>query len=162
MQETQEQTYQDEMIEAFVDKPSKTLWYQNSFKKFSMHGVDSLQWNWSWWAFGTGFLYLLYRKQYIPSLVLFFLSMLIGFIPFVGTLIGMILAGGYSSYFVYKGYKKKLLEVETIVEDKEKRVEVMRQVGGYHQWVIWVYAVLFVIVFFTIITALMTIPTAHY
>ncbi|MEA1982624.1 MAG: DUF2628 domain-containing protein [Campylobacterota bacterium] len=162
MQETQEKSYEDEMIEAFIDKPSKTLWYKLSFEKFNFNGVDTLKWNWSWWAFGTGFLYLLYRKQYLPSLGLFFLSMMLGFIPFIGTLLSMILAGGYSSYFVYQGYKKKRLEVENIIEDKEKRVQAMREVGGYHQWVVWVYVGLVTLVFVTVLTAALTIPPMHY
>jgi len=31
MQETYNTPYQDKMIEAFIDKPSETLWYQMSF-----------------------------------------------------------------------------------------------------------------------------------
>lgn len=154
--------YSNAMIEAFIDKPSETLWYQNAFEKFNINGVDSMQWNWSWWAFGTGFLFLLYRKQYIPSLVLFILSMLMGIIPVIGGLLSMFLAGGYSTYFVYKGYKAKLTEVESVVEDEQKRIDTMRQIGGYHQWVVWVYIVFTLIVgsyFVTTISALLaTLP----
>ena len=146
--------YEDKMIEAFIDKPSETLWYQNSFKKFNINGVDKMQWNWSWWAFGGGFLYLLYRKQYLASLILFVGSMILGFIPFVSFII-MILSGGYGSYFVYQGYKKKLLEVETVIEDEETRLETMREVGGTHEWVIWVYSIFMILIFMALGTLMM-------
>jgi len=130
--------YENKMIEAFINKDEKTLWYQNAFSKFNINGVDVMRWHWSWWAFGTGFLFLLYRKQYIPSLVLFILSVSIGVLPFI-TIILMILSGGYATYFIYKGYKKKKEEIEAKIEDEELRIETMRVVGGYHQWVVWLY-----------------------
>lgn len=159
MEQNSDETYENEMIEAFIDKPSETLWYQNSFQKFNFEGVDTMKWNWSWWAFGTGFLYLLYRKQYIASLSLFFLSVIVGFIPF-GTLIIMILSGGYSTYFVYKGYKKARFVVENTISDREKRVAAMREVGGYHQWVVCLYIALVGVVFLTILAAILTFPQA--
>jgi hypothetical protein len=49
------------------------------------------------------------------------------------------LAGGHSTYFVYKGYKAKLGEIESKIPDEDKRVETMSQIGGFHQWVVWIY-----------------------
>jgi hypothetical protein len=135
--------YTNKMIAAFVDKPEKTFWYQNAFSKFNVNGMDVMKWQWSWWAFGGGFLFLLYRKQYLASLILFIASVTIGMFPLMGLIIA-ILAGGYSPYFIYKGYKSKLGEIERQISDEDKRVETMAQIGGYHQWVIWVY-VLFVL-----------------
>jgi len=144
--------YEDAMIEAFINKPEKTFWYQNAFSKFNINGIDSMKWVWSWWAFFGGWAFLLYRKQYIPALVLFVISILASIIPF-GGLILAILAGGFSTYFIYKGYKHKKAEIEASIEDKEKRVETMRAVGGYNQWVVWVYAIfegilLFIYIFY--------------
>ncbi|MDF1878533.1 hypothetical protein JHD46_02635 [Sulfurimonas sp. SAG-AH-194-C20] len=138
--------YHERMIEAFINKPEVTLWYQMAFSKFNINGVDNLTWNWSWWAFGGSFLFLLYRKAYIAAFALFFLSMTLGMIPFV-SLIFMILSGGYSTYFVYKVYRTKLQEVEEAIEDVQTRVETMRELGGYNQWVVWVYAVFISFVF---------------
>ena len=153
MDETQEK-YNKEMIEAYVAKPEKTFWYQNAFSKFNINGVDSMKWNWSWWAFFGGAAFLLYRKQYIPALVLFIASIVLSFIPFVPLIIS-ILAGGYSTYFVYKGYKGKLAEVEANISDNETRIETMKQVGGYHSWVVWVYLVFVALVIIGIISAVM-------
>ena len=145
--------YSHKMIEAFVDKQEKTLWYQLAFSKFSSNGVDSIKWNWSWWAFGGGFLYLLYRKQYLASLALFFLSMTIGIAPLMG--LGLaILSGGYAPYLVYKGYKSKLLEIETNISNEQTRLDTMREVGGYHAWVVWVYAICITLIMAAVISAL--------
>ena len=141
MQTPRDEEYYNKMIEAYIDKEEETLWYQLAFSKFNSNGVDTMKWNWSWWAFGLGFMFLLYRKQYIPALVLFFLSMSIGMIPFMSIAL-MVLSGGYSTYFVYKGFKSKLLEIEANIEDEETRIETMREMGGYNQWVIWLYIVL--------------------
>ena len=143
-----EHEYSDKMIEAFIDKPEKTLWYRHAFSKFNVNGVDAMKWHWSWWAFFGSFFFLLYRKQYVPALVLFIASVTIGMV-FPLSIVISILAGGYSTYFIYKGYKKQLLEVEANVEDVQKRVDTMREIAGFHQWVIWLYAVISIFFFGT-------------
>jgi len=142
-------SYEERMLEAFVAKPEKVLWYKYAFMKYSVNGVDVLKWNWSWWAFFSGFLFLLYRKQYIPALILFIASITLGAIPFIGLVI-MILSGGYSTYFIYKGYKNRVQEIQNSVDDEEKQIETMREVGGYHQWVVWVYIAFITLVFSSI------------
>lgn len=151
--------YSNTMIEAFIDKPSETFWYQNAFKEFESNDTNSsnLQWHWSWWAFGTGFLFLLYRKQYLASLVLFVLSSLMSVIPFIGGLLSMVLAGGYSTYFIYRGYKTKLTEVENMAQDEERRVQLIRKAGGYHEWVVWAYIVLMLVIGYYLVTLTLTI-----
>jgi len=159
MQENMDKDYYNKMIEAFIDKPSKTLWYQNAFEKFNLHGVSRPKWHWSWWAFGGGAAFLLYRKQYLAAFILFFVSISLGMIPFLSIII-MILAGGYSTYFIYKGFRKKLEEIEQNIEDEETRIETMRAVGGYHSWVVWVYGILSALFFFVVIFAITTIIEA--
>jgi len=147
--------YENKMIEAFVNKPEKTFWYQNAFSQFNINGIDSMKWVWSWWAFGGGWAFLLYRKQYIPAIILFILSVITGAIPFAGLLL-MVLSGGFSTYFIYKGYLKKKEEIEAKIEDQEKRIETMRKVGGYNQWVVWIYTIFSTIVFLYIFSIIMT------
>ena len=146
--------YENAMIEAFINKPEKTLWYQNAFSKFNINGIDTMKWVWSWWGFFGGWAFLLYRKQYIPALVLFIISLLAGAIPFGGLLVA-VLAGGFSTYFIYKGYKQKKAEIEANIDDIDKRIETMRAVGGYNQWVIWVYAIFVGLMFFYIFSMTM-------
>jgi len=151
MQPTQDE-YEKAMLEAFVNKPEKTLWYQQAFSKFNINGIDTMKWVWSWWAFFGGWAFLLYRKQYIPALILFVLSILASAVPFGGLLVA-ILAGGFSTYFVYKGYKQKKAEIENAISDPQKRIETMREIGGYNQWVVWVYVLFVTFVFLYIISA---------
>ncbi|SFV69320.1 hypothetical protein MNB_SM-4-827 [hydrothermal vent metagenome] len=148
--------YNNAMIEAFIDTPEKTLWYQLAFSKFNINGLDKIAWNWSWWGFFSGFLFLLYRKAYIPALVLFVLSITVGIIPFVGLLL-MVLSGGFSTYFIYKIYKTKLHETENIVQDEETRLKTIREIGGYNQWVVWVYATIVSIIFLSILIPLLAV-----
>jgi hypothetical protein len=150
----QENDYENAMIEAFVNKPEKTLWYQNAFSKFNINGIDSMKWVWSWWAFFGGWAFLLYRKQYIPALILFVISLFAGIIPFGGLLVA-VLAGGFSTYFIYKGYKHKKAEIEANIDDIDKRIETMRAVGGYNQWVVWVYAIFVTLMFLYIFSMVM-------
>ena len=132
--------YNNKMIEAFVAKPmdpAKNQWYKNSFTKYSFGGIDSMKWNWSWWAFFGGWVFLLYRKAYIPSLVLFVLTIVITFIPFA-PLILWILTGGFSSYFVYKTYQTNKMKIELMEKDDTQRIALMQHMGGYNGWVAWV------------------------
>jgi len=140
--------YSSKMIEAFIGKAEKTAWYQNAFSKYNINGIDTMQWNWSWWAFFMGWGFLLYRKQYGAAAILFIATIIISAaIPFLGWLIVSIVSGGYSTYFIYRGYKNKLNEVENSIEDEEKRIETMSIIGGYHSWVIWMYVIFNILIF---------------
>ena len=154
----QDEEYEQKMLEAFVGKEDKFLWYQNAFSKFNINGVDAIKWHWSWWGLFGGFIFLLYRKAYLASLALFMASITIGmFFPF--SLIIAVLAGGYSTYFIYKAYKSQKQTIEAVIEDKEKRIETMKELGGYHQWVVWVYGI-FTFVVMAVITT-MVLQLSH-
>ena len=136
--------YDAQMVEAFVgkpDQPDKGLWYANAFSKYDVNGVDTLKWFWSWWAFGGGIWFLLYRKAYAAAGALFLISLVSTFIPFAG-LIVWILTGGFSTYFVYKVYKTKKLEIEAAEGDENRRIQMMQELGGYNQWALIVAVVL--------------------
>ena len=145
--------YEDRMLEAFVQKPEKFEWYKNAFSKFNVNGVDKMAWVWSWWAFFGTFWFLLYRKAYLPALVLFVIEIVASFIPLLG-LIVWVLTGGFATYFVYKSYKQKKEEIESKIDDPIKRIETMKAVGGYNQWVVWV-AVIFGIIWLLSIIGLL-------
>jgi len=127
--------YDYKMIEAYIDKPEVTQWYVNAFKSFNVNGMDIGKWHWSWWAFFGSVFFLLYRKAYTAAGILFVLLIVAWFIPF-GWLVLWILAGGYSTYFVYKTYREKFIEVENTIDDVEKRFETMRALGGANEWAI--------------------------
>lgn len=130
--------YEARMLEAFVGKPEspeKGLWYANSFSKFEVNGEEKIQWHWSWWAFFGGIWFLLYRKAYSAAGGLLLISIVFSFVPF-GGLIAWVLTGGFSTYFVYKVYKTKKLQIEESYQDENKRVEMMYLLGGYNKWVL--------------------------
>jgi len=151
--------YEAKMVEAFVGKPQdpeRGFWYANAFSKYNVNGIDSMKWNWSWWAFMGGIFFLLYRKAYGAAGGLFLVSLVSGLIPGAGLVI-WILTGGFSSYFVYKTYKTKKLEIEAIQSDEKQRISMMAMLGGYNQWVIYAAVALNVVVMiavFAIIAAL--------
>lgn len=148
--------YEVRMVEAFVDKPGdpeKGRWYANAFSKYDVNGIDSMRWKWSWWAFFGGIWFLLYRKAYAAAGGLFLLSFAAAFIPPAG-LILWILTGGYATYFVYRVYKNKKLQIEATQADEEQRIQMMRELGGYNQWVLVVAIILNLLVLFGIILAL--------
>jgi hypothetical protein len=144
--------YEARMLEAFVgkpDQPEKGLWYATAFSKYNVNGVDVMKWAWSWWAFMGGIFFLLYRKAYAAAGGLFLISLVSGIIPF-GGLIVWVLTGGFSTYFVYKVYKTKKLEIEAVQSDENQRIAMMQELGGYNQWVIWVAVIINVIVLIAI------------
>lgn len=126
--------YDDAMLEAFVAKPEKLYWYKKSFEKFNVNGIPVMKWNWSWWAFFGGWAFLMYRKQYMAAFILFIIEVVTQLI-YLG-LIPVILSGGFATYFVYKGYRTKVGEIESVVEDNSKRIDTMKHVGGYNSWAI--------------------------
>lgn len=159
--------YEAKMLEAFVakpDRPEKGLWYANAFAKYDVNGVDTMRWNWSWWAFFGGIWFLIYRKAYAAAGGLFLIAIASSFIPFGGLVIS-ILAGGYSTYFVYKTYKTKKLEIEAAEGDEDRRIEMMQELGGYNQWVVVLAVIVNVLVLvgvFMAIVAGMNADTASY
>lgn len=159
--------YEAKMLEAFVakpDRPEKGLWYANAFAKYDVNGVDAMRWNWSWWAFFGGIWFLIYRKAYAAAGGLFLIAIASSFIPFGGLVIS-ILAGGYSTYFVYKTYKTKKLEIEAAEGDENRRIEMMQELGGYNQWVVVLAVIVNVLVLvavFMAIVAGMNADTASY
>ena len=140
------------MIEAFVNKPEKTLWYQNSFRKYQVNGIDKMSWNWSWWAFFGGVFFLLYRKAYMAALGLFVISIIASWIP-LAPLIIWILTGGLSTYFVYKKYSEKKKQIEATITDTQTRIDTMREIGGYNNWVVWLAVIVNALLLIGIIAA---------
>jgi len=156
--------YEARMVEAFVgkpDDPEKGFWYANAFSKYDVNGVEKMAWQWSWWAFGAGIFFLLYRKAYAAAGGLFLISLASGLIPFAG-LVVWVLSGGFSTYFVYKVFKTKKLQIEAAQSDVNQRVNMMEQLGGYNQWALWIAVVLNVLVvigIFMFASAVMNVMT---
>ena len=143
--------YDKKMIEAFIQKPEKTKWYIDAFGKFNVNGIDRVAWVWSWWAFGGGIFYLLYRKAYLGALIFFLANLVSSIVPLGGILI-WILQGGFSVYFVYLKYKNLKTQIESQIEDENERIRTMQELGGYNTWAIWVGVILSILALIGIIS----------
>lgn len=139
--ETNDQ-YEQAMLEAFVQKPSKITYYQNALKKMMVTGSPNLQWHWSWWGFFGGWVFLLYRKAYLAALVTFLITSAISFIPF-GTIVSMIVLGGIAPFFIIKRYAMLKQQIENRYETEEERLSAMTKIGGFHNWVAWVAGIFY-------------------
>ncbi len=142
--------YENKMLEAFIQKPEVFQWYKRAFSKYNINGIKRMAWVWSWWAFGGGIFYLLYRKTYLAALLIFLVSVITSKIPFIGILISIFL-GGFGVYFVYLKYQKIKQDIETTIKDNEKRIETMQQLGGYNNWAIWIGGILSIIAMISLI-----------
>ena len=126
-----------EAVAAYINKAESEEFYINAFDEYNIHGIDQFSWKWSWWAFFGGIFFLLYRKLYIEALVFFLLATVISVIPF-GGLVLWIASGGVFPYFVYKRYKKIRAEIDSKVSEKSEKIELLKRLGGYNDWAIWI------------------------
>ena len=127
------------LLNAYIGKPEKTQFYQDAMNKLLIGERLTFGWAWSWWALIGGWAFLLYRKAYLAAGLSFVVSLFFSFIPF-GFLFYLILSGGLSTYFVLGRYIDFKEKVKNLPFDEQ--ISVMSRFGGFHQWVIWVYAVL--------------------
>jgi len=145
--------YDEKMLEAFTGKPDKVQWYKRAFMKYDNDGVEAMRWNWSWWAFIGNFWFLLYRKAYMAAFLLFIIMHVALYFPVVSFLIA-IAAGGLSTYFIYKIYKRSKFEIEVEQIDDHQRISTMRRIGEYHQWVIYLAVVYYILVILGVVDSL--------
>lgn len=146
-------TYEDKMLEAFIQNPKKFEYYKNAFAKYEKFGIERFAWNWSWWGFFGTVFFLLYRKTYLYAVAIWIILLLVGILnsfamsifdienaTAMSYLISLpinIVIGGSSIYFIFKKYKKSKLEIENKIQDESERIEAMYSLGGVNKWVIW-------------------------
>jgi hypothetical protein len=149
------QLNEHEMIKAYIDKEESENFYIDAFDDYTSSGIEQFKWHWSWWAFGGGIFFLLYRKLYIEALVFFFITMIAGAVPLASIII-WIISGGVFPYFVYKRYKKGLSMVEENIVNDDDKLSALREFGGYNQWALYLGVAMAVIsmgsmIYFTIL-----------
>ncbi|MDR2034026.1 MAG: DUF2628 domain-containing protein [Helicobacteraceae bacterium] len=162
--------YEKRMLEAFLRKKEKVAFYSDLYERATRSGEPRMCWKWSWWAFFGGLWYPLYRKTYLAALAIFAINnafwmfLQLAFVyyahanisnfeqPTAFTIIllgfsgAQIFIGGYTPYFVIKRYIDLKTLIEKKYESQSDRVATMAQHGGYHQWVVWIIAVVFAII----------------
>lgn len=132
--------YEEKIFEAYIGTPAKFSWYKKAFEYFGKK-EGKLSWYWNSWAMIGGFWYFLYRKQLKVALIILFVTLILGtFLPLFIFLYALalmaILLGGFGTWFVYKQYLEKCEELEAVLDEDEKRIMAMQQVGGINPWAI--------------------------
>lgn len=123
------------LLNAYINRPAKNSYYQSALNRLSIGEKLTFGWSWSWWAFFFGWIFLLYRKAYVPALLSFIGFILLLFVPVVGVFIYMFLSGGLSVYFVLNRFEKINEQAKELNQDEAS--DVMIRFGGTHEWVKW-------------------------
>jgi hypothetical protein len=140
-------------IRAFVG--SNSHYYTQNFSRFTMTGRERFCASWNWSCFGFTFIWMLYRKMYLQSLITFVVFCIPGL-----NIILHIAAGLMGNYLFYSHAKEKILEVRA-TQSPQNYVPVLQELGGVNQWVIQLGVVfgaillLLIFFFFATITAFM-------
>jgi len=140
-------------IRAFLG--SNSHYYLQNFAKFTRTGMDKFAPTWNWSCFGFTFLWMLYRKMYLASLITF----LIFCVPGVNVILHIV-AGVVGNYLYYRHVKEKIVELRA-THPAEHYQQLLPETGGVHGWVItWgiivsvILTILFFLFFATIIASM--------
>lgn len=138
-----------EDIRTFVGP--NAYYYIRQFSKFTQTGTEKFCLSWNWSCFGFTFIWMLYRKMYVQSLITFIVFCIPGINFFMH-----VIAGVVGNYLYYRHVKDKITEIRA-TQTPETINSAFQEAGGVHRWAILVaiivgiiLAVLFTIFFATI------------
>ena len=128
-------SYELEKFEAYISPnggdDETVLTYKKKFKPYNTNGVEKFAFNWSWSGFLLGFIFLFHRKAYKEAGIVFAGSFLLSLIlPVVGPIISFVCMGVLSPYLLYKRFKSIESKIESTIDDREKRIESFKEMGG--------------------------------
>jgi hypothetical protein len=138
-------------IRAFVGGNSQ--YFIQNFSRFTKSGKEQFCATWNWPCFGFPFIWMLYRKMYIQSLITFVVFCIPGI-----NIILHIVAGVVGNYLYYRHARQKIREIRASQSGQDFN-SALHEVGGVHRWVIMAGAVfgivlaLLVFFFFAAISA---------
>jgi hypothetical protein len=115
-------------IRAFVGPNS--YYYVQNFSKFTITGREKFCATWNWSCFGFTFLWMLYRKMYLLSIITFVVFCLPGI-----NIILHIGAGLVGNYLYYRDMKQKIIELRA-TQSSQNYIPVLQEIGGTNRWVI--------------------------
>ena len=140
-----------EDIRTFVGP--NACYYLQKFSKYTRTGTEKFCLTWNWSCFGFTFIWMLYRKMYVLSLITFVVFCIPGVNFFMH-----IVAGVIGNYLYYRHAKDKITEIRATTTP-ENINSVLQDVGGVHRWAILVAIIVGIIltllfaIFFASITA---------
>lgn len=140
----------DEM-RAFVG--SNADYYLRAFSKYYRTGVEKFVPTWNWSCAGFTFLWFLYRKMYMLSLITFIVFCLPGINVLLHIFVGVV-----GNYLYYRHARQNVLEIR-VTQSSQNYIPALQETGGVNRWVITaglilgIILVLLFIMFFATITA---------
>jgi hypothetical protein len=105
-------------------------YYAQTFSNFSRAGTEKFCMTWNWSCFGFTFLWLLYRKMYVQSLLTF----IVFWIPGLNIILH-IFAGIIGNYLYYLHAKEKIMGIRA-AQSTPYLKPALQDVGGVNKWVI--------------------------
>ncbi|MEW6185447.1 MAG: zinc-ribbon domain-containing protein [Thermodesulfobacteriota bacterium] len=121
-------------FKSFIGKDAGYYW--RKFQNFRSTGQEGFAFTWSWPAFFLGFIWMLYRKMYLWSLLAFIIALTP--ITFPVLMIGWGLTGNYL-YFWHA--RKKILDQRSKLRSGFS-TQGLAESGGVNRWVWFVGAIL--------------------
>ena len=141
------------LYEAFIGE--KKRYYLKKFEEFDKQ-PPGLKASWNWAAFLGNYFWALYRKMYgwffacfgiyvLPPIYLNYLKYYKDGAPEIYSISWYVFMIAFSIAFgiignslYYRSVKKKIAAAQSLITDKSKLLEFLRDKGGVHTWIIWV------------------------
>lgn len=125
-------------IRAFVGANSH--YYLQQFSAFTITGTEKFRMTWNWSCFGFTFIWMLYRKMYVQSLITFIIFCIPGL-----NIILHVVAGIVGNYIYYRHVKDKISEIR-MNKVPQDYMPVLQEMGGVHKWVLTAGIILSIVV----------------
>ena len=130
-----------EEIRAFVGNSSE--YYIREFSKFTVTGSETFTPTWNWSAFCFTFVWMLYRKMYLLSVITFVIFCIPGLNILLHIGVGVV-----SNYLYYRHVMSKISATKRSISPKAL-FPALHQIGGVHKWAMTVGIVAGVILVLT-------------
>ena len=137
------------------------IYYQTKFEQFDKKG-QGLKASWNWPALFAGSLWALYRKMYGWFFILSGGHLISGILEGAGTeelswvihIIQLIAFPIFANSLYQNNLRKKITEGEKIIEDKNELIKYLRNKGGVHKRLAWLFWGMLVIIILGILIAI--------
>ncbi|MBQ7270827.1 MAG: hypothetical protein IJT33_07090 [Campylobacter sp.] len=129
-----------EKLEIYLHTPQKVEIYAKAAENFFKLGKGkklAFTPTWSWWGFGGGFLFFMYRKDYLATLVWFIVS-----------LFASVFAAPFTAMFAKFSVISRFASILSAGND-----EFLSSQGGVNRLAIWLYVIFAIIFLFVAVSA---------
>jgi hypothetical protein len=132
----------EEDLKTFIGRNAEK--YLRKFQAFGKEGEEGFAFTWNWPAFWLGFVWMLYRKMYLWSLVAFIIALTPIAYPLT-----MIAWGITGNYLYFRMARKKILEYRSRQSLSPSALP-LEDLGGVNRWV-WIVGVILFLFLLTLV-----------